>query len=47
MRQSAEQFHLYSGRSTNTEKEKAIFNTLKTFTNLASNHPTEKIIFNI
>ena len=46
MRHSAEQFRLYSGRSTNTEKEEATFNTLKTFTNLTSNHHTENIIFN-
>ena len=46
MRYSAEQFHLYSSRSTNTEKEEATFNTLKIFTKLTSNHHTENIIFN-
>ena len=46
MRHSAEQFRLYSGCSTNTETEEANFNTLKTFTNLTSNHQTENIIFN-
>ena len=46
IRNSAEQFCLYSGRSKNTKKEEATFNTLKTFTNLTSNHHTENIIFN-
>ena len=34
MRHPAEQSHLYPGHSTNTEKNEATFNTLKTFTNL-------------
>ena len=34
MKHPAEQFYLYSGHSTNTEKNEATFNTLKTFTNL-------------
>lgn len=46
MRHPAEQSHLYPGHSTNTEKNEATFNTLKTFTNLTSNHHTENIIFN-
>ena len=46
IRNSAKQFCLYSGRSKNTKKEEATFNTLKTFTNLTSNHHTENIIFN-
>ena len=46
MGHSAEQFRLYSDRSTNTEKEEATFNTLKIFTNITSNHHTENIIFN-
>ena len=38
IRHSAEQYRLFSGRSSNTEKEATVFNTLKKFTNLTSNH---------
>ena len=37
---------MFSGRSANTEKEEATFNTLKTFTNLTSNHHPQNVIFN-
>ena len=46
IRHSPEQYRLFSGRSSNTEKEEAQFNALKTFTNLTSNHHPEKVIFN-
>ena len=38
MRHSPEQYRLFSGHSSNIEKEEAQFNALKTFTNLTSNH---------
>ena len=44
-RHSPEQYGLFSGRSSNTEKE-AQFNALKTFTNGTSNHHPENVIFN-
>ena len=37
---------MFSGRSANTEEEEATFNTLKTFTNLTSNHHPQNVIFN-
>ena len=43
---SAEQYRLFSGRSSNTEKEEAVFNTLKKFTNLTSNHHPDNVIYN-
>ena len=45
IRHSPEQYQLFSGRSSNTEKEEAQFIALKTFINLTSNHP-ENVIFN-
>ena len=46
IRHSPEQHRLFSGRSSNTEKEEAQFNALKTFTNLTSNYHPENVIFN-
>ena len=46
IRHSPEQYQLFSGRSSNTEKEEAQFNALKTFTNLTSNHHPENVVFN-
>ena len=46
IRHSCEQYQVLSGRSANTEKEEATFNTLKTFTNLTSNHHPQNVIFN-
>ena len=46
IRHSCEQYRVFSGRSANTEKEEATFNTLKTFTNLTSNHHPQNVIFN-
>ena len=46
IRHSAEQYRLFSGRSSNTEKEEAVFNTLKKFTNLTSNHHPDNMIYN-
>ena len=43
---SAEQYRLFSGRSSNTEKEEAVFNTLKKFTNLTSNDHPDNVICN-
>ena len=37
---------MFSGRSSNTEKEEAVFNTLKKFTNLTSNHHPDNMIYN-
>ena len=45
IRHSPEQYQIFSGRSSNTEKEEAQFNALKTFTNLTSNHHPENAIF--
>ena len=41
-----EQHRIVSGRTSNTEKEKATFNSIKVATNLASNHHPNKIIAN-
>ena len=38
---------MFSGRSAYTEKEEAILSILKTFTNLASDHHPQNIIFNL
>ena len=46
IRHSCEQYQVFCGRSANTEKEEATFNTLKTFTNLTSNHHPQNVIFN-
>ena len=40
------QYRLVSGRTSNTEKEESTFNSMKMFTNLASNHHSENIIVN-
>ena len=40
------QYRLLSGRTSNTEKEELTFNSMKMFTNLASNHHSENIIVN-
>ena len=37
---------MFSGRSSNTEKEEAVFNTLKKFTNLTSNDQPDNVICN-
>ena len=46
IRHSAEQYRLFSGRTTNTEKEEAMFNPLKTYTKLTSNHQPDNVISN-
>ena len=46
IRHSCEQYQVFSGRSANTEKEEATFNTLKTFSILTSNHHPQNVIFN-
>ena len=45
-RHAAEQYKLFSGRSTNTEKEEATFNKIKFYTNLTSDHHPENVILN-
>ena len=45
-RHMAEQYRLFSGCSTNTEKEEATFNKIKVYTNLTSNHHPENLILN-
>ena len=45
-RHAAEQYRLFSGHSTNTEKEKATFTKIKIYTNLTSNHHPENLILN-
>ena len=46
IRHSAEQYRLFSGRSSNTVKEEAVFNTSKKFTSLTSNHHPDNMIYN-
>ena len=43
---STYQYRIISGRAANTEKEEATFNTLKTVTNLRSNHHAEHVLTN-
>ena len=45
-RLAAEQYRLFSGCSTNKEKEEATFNKIKVYTNLTSNHHPENLILN-
>ena len=45
-RHVAEQYRLFSGLSTNTEKEEATFNKIRVFTNHTSNHHPENLILN-
>ena len=45
-RHTAEQYGLFPGTSTNTEKEEATFNKIKVYTNLSSNHYLENLILN-
>ena len=46
-RHAAEQYRLFSGRSTNTEKEEATFNKIKAYTNLTSNHHPDECCYSI
>ena len=43
---SALQYRIVSGRTANTEKEEATFNSLKTFTNITSNHHSDQVVTN-
>ena len=43
---SALQYRIVSGRTANTEKEGATFNSLKTFTNITSNHHSDNTVPN-
>ena len=40
------QYRIVSGRTANTEKEQATFNSLKTFTNITSNHHSDQVVTN-
>ena len=46
IRHSGEQYCIFSGRTSNTVKEETIFQTLKKFTNLTSNHHPETVMDN-
>ena len=37
---------MFSGQSSNNEKEEVAFNTLKNFTNLTSKHHPDNVIYN-
>ena len=39
------EYRLFSGRTSNIEKEESIFNRMKIFINLASNHHSENIYY--
>ena len=41
-----QQYWVISGQTSNTESEEATFNSLKTFTNLTSNHHPDHIVLN-
>ena len=43
---SAQQYQIISGRSINTKSEESTFNSLKTFTNLTSNHHSDHVVVN-
>ena len=42
-----QQYRIISGRTANTEKEEAMFTTIKNNTNLTSNHHPDNIISNV
>ena len=46
IRHSCQQYRIISGRSANTEKQKATSNSLKTFVKLKSNHHNDNILLN-
>ena len=46
VRNSALQYRIVSGRTANTEKEEATLNSLKTFTNITSNHHFDQVVTN-
>ena len=46
IRHSGKQYCIFSGRTSNTQREEGIFQTLKKFTNLTSNHHPENVIYN-
>ena len=43
---SALQYRIISGRTANSEKEEATFNSLKTFTNVTSNDHSNQVVTN-
>ena len=43
---SALQYRIVSGCTDNSEKEEATFNSLKTFTNITSNHHSDQFVTN-
>ena len=46
VRHSALQHRVVSGHTANSEKEEATFNSLKTFTNITSNHHSDQVVTN-
>ena len=46
IRHSGEQHCIFSGRPSHTEKQEAIFQNLKMFTNLTSDHHPKNVIYN-
>ena len=46
IRHCPQQYRVISDRTSNTESEEATFNSLKTFTNLTSNHHRDHVVVN-
>ena len=46
-RHATDQYRLFSGKSTNTEKEEAFFTGIKTDTKITSNYQPENLITNV
>ena len=46
IRRCPQQYRVTSRRTSNTESEEATYNSLKTFTNLTSNHHPDHIVLN-
>ena len=46
IKHAPEQYRLFSGRTSNTEKEEATFKSVKMFTNLSSNHHANNVLIN-
>ena len=46
IKHAPEQYRLFSGRTSNTEKEEATFKSIKMFINLSSNHHPNNVLIN-
>ena len=46
IKHAPEQYRLFSGRTSDTEKEEATFKSIKMFTNLSSNHHPNNVLIN-